>query len=630
VVAGTVAAVLVAGEAHALRARSMVLGLQSAQLVGKAKLLTTSTRPDTRLKLALANDDRDTDLLVVFPPCTSEPVRPGVVVADLDKALRGEAAPGDLLPVVPEPAWQACITEKSQLAGVFILPRGSARRVKVAVDFRAAGPQQVKLVADVYALPDGALAKLARVKRPSQAELLALKKIAGFGGKHPISAFYDVAGAGNAASFRIVGGDELTRAHELPREANTGHASADFVPLGTAVDLDSYASDRRVLPAALRHDPTHADLRALLGGGTDERSDSAVRTASERPAPAAGTASVEPGSGFLITGTWSVKWTDTLLHPAWGWNIVAWWNDGGDWIELGNTIVGADGSYAMVVSHPEYSGQHLRMQIRARNPYFEILKENDSVHRYISVDRYDIPVFFDDGSRWIDPGAHGADGLGEVYDAGYQLWHEMYFRAGINPMRADHIHVYFPNTWYECGVGEVWSCATRDGSVWLRPDHDDFDTIQHELGHQMQFEFWDNKLPDYTPGMHSKFECYDRGLGLIEGYADFVPIWVQNDRSDPPQGFIESPNFTFCKSPGKDNESWVAATFWDLHDSAHDGDDHIYFTNQGAVHSIFFGHGIEQDGDPYGMDDLRSVYRSLASLQHQDIVDAIFAQNDTD
>lgn len=618
VVIGIGAALLAADEAHALRARSMILGLSGAQPVGKANLLPTATRPDARLKLALAND-RDTDLLVVFPPCTTEPVRPGIVVADLDAALRGTTAPGDVRPASPEPAWQACITEKSKLPGVFVLPRGGARRVKVAVDFRATGPQQVKLVADVYALPDGALARLSNVKRPSQTELLALRNVAGFGGEHPISAFYDVADAGNSARFRLVGGDELTRAHELPREAHAGHGSAEFVPLVTALDLDSYASDRRVLPATLRHDPEHADLRAQLGGGTDDRTE-----------PVARTANVPPGTGFLITGRWSVRWTDALLHPAWGWNVVAWWNHDGDWIELANTIVGADGSYAMVVSHPEYSGQHLRMQIRARNPYFEMLKESGSVHRYISVDRYDIPPIFDDGNRWIDVAANGADGLGEVYDAGYQLWHEMYFRAGINPMRADHIHVYFPNTSYECGVGEVWSCATRDGSIWLRPDHDDFDTIQHELGHQMQFEFWDDKLPGYTAGMHSIFDCYDRGLGLVEGYADFVPIWVQNDRSDPPQGFIESPNAFFCKAPGKSNESWVAATFWDLHDSAHDGDDHIYFTNQGAVHSIFFGHPVAEDGDPYGIDDLRSVYRSLASPQHQGIIDAIFAQNDTD
>ena len=619
VVIGTVAAVLAAGEAHALRARSMILGLQNAQLVGKAKLLPTATRPDTRLKLALANDDRDTDLLVVFPPCSTEPVRPGVVVANLDAALRGEADPGDVVPVAPAPAWQACITEKSKLAGVFVLPRGSARRVKVAVDFRAPGPQQVKLVAGVYALPDGALARLANVKRPSQAELMELRKVAGFGGEHPISAFYDVAGAGNAASFRLVGGDELTRAHELPREAHAGHGSDEFVALATALDLESYATGRRVLPATLRHDPEHADLRALLGGGTVER-----------PAPAARTANVPAGTAFLITGKWSVRWTDTLLHPAWGWNIVAWWNDGGDWIELGNTIVGADGSYGMVVWHPEYSGQHLRMQIRARNPYFEVLKESGSVHRYVSLDRYDIPQTFDDGNRWIDVASNGADGLGEIYDAGYQLWHEMYFRAGINPMRADHVHVYFPNTWYDCGVGEVWSCADRDGSIWLRPEHSEFDAIQHELGHQMQYEFWNDKLPAYTPGMHSKFDCYDRGLALIEGYADFVPIWVQNDRANPPQGFIESPNGLFCKSPGKDNESWVAATFWDLHDTAQDGADQMHFTGEGAVHTIFFNHPVAQDGDPYGIDDLRSVYKSLASPQHQGIVDAIFAQNDTD
>jgi hypothetical protein len=625
VLAALVCAASLAGarDARALRPSGVLLSIHKAAALGKANLLADAKRADARMQLAIAGADPDTDLLVTFPPCTSEPVRSGVLVADLDAVLRGERTPADAVPVVPEPAWQACIVERSAPTATFVVPRGGTRRIKVAVDFRRPGLHQVKLVAAVHVLPDGALARLANPKRPSRDELLALVAVARLATRDPISAFYEVSGAGRLASFRLTSADELARQHTLPLDLEAGHESEPYRDMATPLDLESYLTGRRVLPPTLRHDPEHADLRrAPRREATDGSSELA-------PA-AARTANVAPGTPFLLKGKWSIKWMDTLLHPAWGWNIVAWWNDGGNWIELGNTIVSADGSYAMVVWHPEYSGQHLRMQIRARNPYFSIVKQNQSEHRYVSVDRYGIPQTFDDGARWVDAAANGADGIGEVYEAGYQLWHEMYFRAGINPMRAERVRVFFPNTWYDCDVGEIYSCAQRDGQVWIKWEHTDPDTMQHELGHQMHYEFWDDKLPAATPGKHSFTKCYDRGKALTEGYADFVPIWVRNDRGNPPQGFIESPHALFCKEPGKNNEGWVAATFWDLHDSAQDGADVIYFTGEGAVHAIFFNHGIAQDGASFGMDDFRTIYRGYANPEHQAIVDAIFAQNGTD
>jgi hypothetical protein len=214
----------------------------------------------------------------------------------------------------------------------------------------------------------------------------------------------------------------------------------------------------------------------------------------------------------------------------------------------------------------------------------------------------------------------------------------MYWRAGLNPIRADPLKVYYPNTTYDCGDGSgvPWSCANTAGTVWLIAAHGlQRDVVQHEFAHQVNNEFHANKRPAGAGGSHNLATCYNKGKALREGYADFMPYWIQANRSSVPptaiSGYnIESPGSGYCKTPGETNEVWVAATFWDLHDSAADGNDVLWFNSEGAAHAIYLAHAPANDGDSLGMGDYRTYYRDAASDGHEQYIDDIFEQNDTD
>jgi hypothetical protein len=208
------------------------------------------------------------------------------------------------------------------------------------------------------------------------------------------------------------------------------------------------------------------------------------------------------------------------------------------------------------------------------------------------------------------------------------LWSKLYWEGSINPLRGSAIKVYFPNTTYDCGdgTGVPWSCAARDGRIWLIPSHASRNGVmQHELSHQINYEYWGNSVPSGAGGPHNLSSCYNTGLAEMEGFANFMVFWAQSGRGDDPSsGFdfrVEDPSFA-CSSNKATNESWVAAAFWDLHDQHGDGSDNLWFIHPGAVPAIYLRGGMKN-----GLNDYHPVYRNAANAEHRTIIDSIFRQN---
>src|SRR5262249_5738308 len=137
-----------------------------------------------------------------------------------------------------------------------------------------------------------------------------------------------------------------------------------------------------------------------------------------------------------------------------------------------------------------------------------------------------ISTNFDIGHRVADTSAAGTlAGLGDVYSNAIIFWNAFYTN-GLNPERASAIKLFFPNTWNNCSGTSPWSCANTDGNIWLIAAHTQAFTIQHELGHQLNYQYWNNQRPSGAGGSHSLSKCYTTGLALLEGFANAAPFWV--------------------------------------------------------------------------------------------------------
>jgi hypothetical protein len=130
------------------------------------------------------------------------------------------------------------------------------------------------------------------------------------------------------------------------------------------------------------------------------------------------------------------------------------------------------------------------------------------------------------------------------------------------------------------------------------PQHGFSFVVQHEIGHSINSYYWGGSMPAGAGGAHSFSQCYNNGLAVSEGFANFLAYWVQFDRTaiDPKATYanrsFESPT-NACAGPM--NETWVAATFWDMYDYWNDGSnvntrfDSLYFINQASPVAVYLG-----------------------------------------
>ncbi|MEA5596046.1 hypothetical protein [Rivularia sp. UHCC 0363] len=324
-------------------------------------------------------------------------------------------------------------------------------------------------------------------------------------------------------------------------------------------------------------------------------------------------------------GRFSWKGTDNQLHSAFGWRVRAWQKDGSSWKKVAEDWIQSNGSWQL--QFPKSSGT-VKFQYVAFNDFFTPQNSSGDTYRWVGPQRSSISTNHDEGGWFADTANGAVRGLGEIYDEGMNLWSKLYWNGGINPLRKKSIDVVFPNTTYDCGngSGNPWSCANTGGKIWLIPSHATRNGVmQHELSHQINYEYWNNKLPPNSGGSHSLGSCYTPGLALTEGFANFMVFWTQAPRNSAPSaGFdfeVENPAFA-CKNPLGRNESWVASTFWDLHDTRADGKDNLWFNHEGAVPGIYL-----RTGKKDSMADFHEIYRNAANPEHRTIIDDIFRQN---
>ncbi|HYC54241.1 MAG TPA: hypothetical protein VEL28_04810 [Candidatus Binatia bacterium] len=650
----TVLLLVASAPSGAHQASTVRLQLAGAPTDGPVDLGVTS-KGDLKIQLRLINIDPTYDVLVRFPECSYDQVSGGVFMTDLEGVLTGAIAPGAGMGAKPteNPEWSICI-ESGKPRGIFLLARGESVDLKATIDFRALGKQHVVLVGEMFAFdPDN------RGNDVNWEDLLARRKLdtrrlqellrrGAAAGKVPFDLYADVVGDPAKARYRLADYAELYLKGQPTDEDGGGHRTVEYADGAVPVDLEDFQTFKPVLPRDPVYDPDHASVRLVptdtkgpQPGDCDCREPSRTDCATYN-CDGRGAASEEPtprgGTTYTITGRYSAMWTDHTLHPAWGWRALAWWNSPSGWVVLDEDWVSWNGNYTLSFSRAGYTGQNLRMQFRAYNRYYEPMDEDDNKFRWINPDRTNISTSHDEGHWYADTDGGTANGLGEVYFRAYQLWSGLYHRGGIDPLRDNPIKLYYPNTEYDCGdgSGNPWSCASTGGTIWLIASHGlQRDVVQHEFGHQVNNEFHLNRRPAGAGGNHSITVCYNQGLAMREGYADFMPCWVQSNRSSQPPsdvcGYdIESPGSNFCKSPGNNNEGWVGSTFWDLHDSRADGNDVLWFNSEGAAHSIYLSDPPSADGVSLGMDDYQDNYRNAASAGHASYIDDIFEQNDTD
>ncbi len=314
--------------------------------------------------------------------------------------------------------------------------------------------------------------------------------------------------------------------------------------------------------------------------------------------------------------------------------VVAISDEHGSPQEIGASAVESDGKWQMTITDPSYEGGEVWLSYRAENRYFRVVDQQNKVTRWLTSAISNPSMNQDFGHDWGN-GQTGRPGVGEVHYRAYELWNQTYWRGGFDVATNTQLKIYFPNTFFNCGGKSPWSCALKD-EAWVIASHaKDKDTVQHELAHTVTRRNWAAGPSGCCIG-HSLDTCYNKGLGLDEGYATFMPFWVQGPtRSAPPPELVkgwnlETPHSKVCKTPGANNEWWVGATFWDLYDSRADGKDVLWFTHPGAVHKIALANGPTCSGQSLGMPDLRTHYRNAASSGHQTNIDNIFKQNDTD
>ena len=351
-----------------------------------------------------------------------------------------------------------------------------------------------------------------------------------------------------------------------------------------------------------------------------------------------------PVAPLTVKGRFSTKWTtDHSLHSAFGFLVEVWSRAPNPIVKLGSGWVQANGSWNISVpSVPAGFDGSIRINYLSYNNYYA--PQNQAGNKYWWSDAWTMTAStFDTGHRWVDTDGGTYNGLGELVNSAMTMWSRLYWDAGIDPVASAPIKFFFPNTWYDCGDGSnsPWSCATFEGDqIWLIASHGvQGDVVNHEMGHALQAKFWNGNRADGSGGSHSLNGCYPNRLGLAlgEGFANFMGAWVGYPERNQADGSFGSGIWALNFDPeqrtappncanGWENETWVARTFWDLHDTHADGDDILWFNHKGAVISLFLSNGLTSNG-PRDMTFYRNIYKGAASTGHQTYVNDIFNQN---
>ncbi len=207
------------------------------------------------------------------------------------------------------------------------------------------------------------------------------------------------------------------------------------------------------------------------------------------------------------------------------------------------------------------------------------------------------------------------------HDGVFDIWFEaMAFQtsmtdAGIDPVRTGNkrIRVKFPSEANDCGPGPAWSCASKNGGLWIATQHAvRHGTMSHELAHQV-----DNKYtvdvgiarPPGIGGSHTFYGCYHpnnrRGMIVTEGWANYemaralgsrnASRYTNTFRADIANDWIDGINFdsngTDCSNNAvsgvNGSESTVATILWDFYDISNDNSDTLHYVSPHYITNMY-------------------------------------------
>jgi hypothetical protein len=362
-----------------------------------------------------------------------------------------------------------------------------------------------------------------------------------------------------------------------------------------------------------------------------QNSDLAVSATTESSRAASVT--MEPRAVFgTVQGKFYLKLPGNTYQAAWGWVAKAWQQDPffGFWRFCNWSYVGSDGSWSIPLSFP---GLPFRVEYQPANRFVQL--QDPSANVYTWGDNWDASVT-DVGGRAADFTTNNLPGMDKLYVGATNEWVKFY-NNGMNALRDTPIQVTFPNSLASgnctstdnTGATIAWSCsAWATGKIWIIPAHGDQSVVQHEIAHSINSWYWSGVLAPGSGGKHDLTNCFTNGVGLTEGFADFMPYWVQFDRTaaSPTASYyninIETIPSGTCN--GQTAEMRVAATFWDTYDYWNDGPDathfdSLYYTNQAAMVSLYLNNkkdtfaeylGVMKSGQPAGVQtQFDNIYR---------------------
>lgn len=335
-------------------------------------------------------------------------------------------------------------------------------------------------------------------------------------------------------------------------------------------------------------------------------------------------------SGMSAAGSFNYMGLDGLLHPAWGWRVYAHLVIGSASVAIATTNVKPNGGWSVALPTVP-TGFPIRITYEPRNVYFTIRSQAGSLYSFSSGALYTPATnkVLNEYKQAAYLSNSNLVGLGEVHRDGMDFWEALKTKGeGIDPVKTSSITLYYPNLTYDCGAGDKkpWSCANPDGEIWIIPAHATGSVLKHELGHQLQFKFWNGQTPDGSGGSHTLTGCFTAGLALSEGFANFMLVWSSIDRNQGPasNGFmnLENPGAAGACTTKNKNEMWVAANFWDFYDSVTDSKDNIYYVHTGLTPKLYLNNGKLNS-----MAEYLYIFMFKASQSHYTRVQEIFVQN---
>ncbi|GAB6141284.1 hypothetical protein JCM14076_20130 [Methylosoma difficile] len=583
-------------------------------------------------------------LLVLARGCGEDPEISGKPLTNLERLLTGrDSSPiYDTKWVNPGPRWRVC----PQSDALLIQDETSSALLALEVDFLRAetGGYSPRIDLDVYQLSEE------DVKSELGVDELARKyRNLPPNARVPVSVDYSISKDNFKLSSYAEAYGSAQKAYNPKLAMPAGiKGSLGYTRDSASVPVNLESFRRKLaIPGSTAYDKT-ADLQAALRATIDRGSakDGQQICYPENPvttSPFSLLAAAAAPISHTISGRFSTKWTsDHSLHSAFGFRVEVWRVSPA--VRLGSAWVEADGNWTIgVPATLGYTGGSTRINYISYNSYYA--PQDKDGNRYWWSDTWNVTTTsFNTGHRYVDTDGGTYNGVGELVNSAMTMWSRLYWDAGIDPVAAAPIKFFFPNTWYDCGDGSnnPWSCATFEGDqIWLIAAHGvQGDVVNHEMGHALQAKFWGGKRAAGSGGSHTLSGCYPTRLGLAlgEGFANFMAAWVgYPDRNQADGSFnvgqwalsfdAEQRTAPPSCTNGWENETWVARTFWDLHDTRADGDDVLWFNYKGAVISLFLNDSVVNSGDARDMRYYRNVYKNAASAGHQGYIDDIFNQN---